>query len=227
MASLVTPANGDDVTAESVAQLTEMLSGIRNIPANLTAINDPSAYALTVKNVGTGGKDIVVYAPDGTTVLFQVTSSGVSISPAGGAAAAAVTQTGTETLTNKTITSTTNSIGGTALSADPPAANQITVGSLLKGWLYSIVTAGVPAVTNSYNVSGIVDNGVGDLSVTWNTDFQFFGGAFQGVVVGNTDNGLVSIITLASGVTRLRNQTPTTGALVDPGFWQIMAAGVQ
>jgi hypothetical protein len=91
VASLVTPANGDLVTAELLAQLTELFGGLRNIPVSLTGINDAAAYALTLKNAGTGARDAIMYAADGSTVLFQVSGSGVLASRAGGAAEAIIT----------------------------------------------------------------------------------------------------------------------------------------
>lgn len=103
-ASFVTPSNGDDALAEHVAQLTEDFSGLRNIPVSLSGINDAAAYSLTIKNAGTGSKGLIIYAADGTTVLLQVDSAGVAGSATGGAAGPIVTTTGTQTLTNKTLT---------------------------------------------------------------------------------------------------------------------------
>jgi hypothetical protein len=93
MASFVTPQNGDDALAEHVAQLTEVLSGLRNIPISVSGINDAAAYALSVKNAGAGSKDAIFYAADGTTVLLQVDSNGVKASAAGGPAAPILTTT--------------------------------------------------------------------------------------------------------------------------------------
>lgn len=94
MASLVTPIVGQTVTAEMWAQITELLSGLRNIPVALTGINDPSAYGLTVKNAGTGSKAFIVYAADGTTVLLQADANGVRASGDGTAASLIVNQGG-------------------------------------------------------------------------------------------------------------------------------------
>jgi hypothetical protein len=105
MPSFVVPANGDLAVAEHVAQVVEDFQGLRNIPISLTGINDAASYGFTVKNVGAGSKDLICYAADGTTVLFQVDSSGVQASSSGGAASGIVTLTGTQTLTSKTLTS--------------------------------------------------------------------------------------------------------------------------
>ncbi len=79
MASFIDPANGDLATAEHVAQLVEDFQGLRNIPISLSGINDAATYALTLKNAGTGSRDLIAYAADGTTVLLQVDATGVTL----------------------------------------------------------------------------------------------------------------------------------------------------
>jgi hypothetical protein len=78
-ASFVDPQNGDLATAEHVAQLVEDFQGLRNIPISLSGINDAATYALTLKNAGTGSRDLIAYAADGTTVLLQVDATGVTL----------------------------------------------------------------------------------------------------------------------------------------------------
>jgi hypothetical protein len=99
VASLVTPISGDLATAELIAQLTELLSGLRNIPVSLTGVNDGSAYVLTLKNAGTGSKGLIIYAADGTTILFQADDSGVRASRAGAAAERVLTTGESATVT--------------------------------------------------------------------------------------------------------------------------------
>jgi hypothetical protein len=79
MSSFVDPQNGDLATAEHVAQLVEDFQGLRNIPISLSGINDAATYALTLKNAGTGSRDLIAYAADGTTVLLQVDATGVTL----------------------------------------------------------------------------------------------------------------------------------------------------
>jgi hypothetical protein len=79
MSSFIDPQNGDLATAEHVAQLVENFQGLRNIPISLSGINDAATYALTLKNAGTGSRDLIAYAADGTTVLLQVDASGVTL----------------------------------------------------------------------------------------------------------------------------------------------------
>jgi hypothetical protein len=79
MASFIDPQNGDLATAEHVAQLVEDFQGLRNIPISLSGINDAATYALTLRNAGTGSRDLIAYAADGTTVLLQVDATGVTL----------------------------------------------------------------------------------------------------------------------------------------------------
>jgi hypothetical protein len=99
MASFVTPGNGEDALAEHIAQLTENFGGLRNIPVSISGINDAAAHALTLKNAGTGSKALLIYAADGSTVLFRVDGAGVVASRAGGAAERVLTTGETGSLT--------------------------------------------------------------------------------------------------------------------------------
>jgi hypothetical protein len=89
----------DDVVAGQTAQATHVqqvidaLSSRRNTPL-ATTINDPLNFALSLRNTDPSARDIVMYASDGSTVLFQVDSSGVKVSPNGSAAVAPLTSVG-------------------------------------------------------------------------------------------------------------------------------------
>lgn len=219
MPSFITPSNGDDALAEHIAQLTENFSGLRNIPLSLTGINDASAYALTIKNAGTGSKGLIIYAADGSTVLLQVDSTGVKASGAGGAAAAVATQAGTETLTNKTLTSPVLN-SATVNAANPPAANQLSTYSLAKGWALVQVVAGTPSLLLSYNVTSITDNGVGDLTVTWNFDLTTAGPVLV------TVQDYIGTIQAVPGTGSVRVRCADyAGVLTDPAHYCIVAFG--
>jgi hypothetical protein len=56
-------------------------------------------------------------------------------------------------------------------AADPPAPNQLTRDSILKGWSKITFTGGVPVSADDFNVAGVVDNGVGNVTITWELDF--------------------------------------------------------
>lgn len=71
--------------AADVQQLVDALSGRRNTPLGVV-VNDPLAYALSLRNSDPASRGLVIYAADGTTVLASVDSSGVRLSKSGGAA---------------------------------------------------------------------------------------------------------------------------------------------
>jgi hypothetical protein len=83
-----TPAEASDIQ-----QIIETLSARRNTPIAIT-VSDSLAYALTLKNTDAAGRGIVLYAPDGTTVLFSADSTGVKVSRSGGAAVSPIVSVG-------------------------------------------------------------------------------------------------------------------------------------
>lgn len=89
----------DDVPSHSLAlstaiqQVIDALTGRRNTPLS-SVVNDPLAYALTIKNSDPAGRGAIIFAPDGTTVLFQVDATGAKLSRAGGAAQTPLTDVG-------------------------------------------------------------------------------------------------------------------------------------
>jgi hypothetical protein len=88
----VTPGKTPAASVD-VQQIIDALSARRNTPLALT-VNDPVAYAWTIKNTDAGSRDIIIYAPDGTTVLFSVDGTGVKVSRAGAAAVPPITDIG-------------------------------------------------------------------------------------------------------------------------------------
>jgi hypothetical protein len=69
-----TPAEASDVQ-----QVIDALSARRNTPLAVT-VNDPLSYSLTLRNTDAGSRSLILYAADGTTVLFSADASGVKIS---------------------------------------------------------------------------------------------------------------------------------------------------
>jgi hypothetical protein len=86
-------ALGVPALSSHVQQVIEALSARRNTPL-ATTVNDPLAYAYTLKNTDPSSRGLIVYAADGSTVLLQVDSAGAKVSRAGGAAQAPITDLG-------------------------------------------------------------------------------------------------------------------------------------
>lgn len=71
--------------AIDIQQVIDALSGRRNTPL-AAVVNDPLAYALSLRNNDPGSRGMVIYAADGSTVLLSVDGNGVRLSKAGGPA---------------------------------------------------------------------------------------------------------------------------------------------
>jgi hypothetical protein len=81
-------------------------------------------------------------------------------------------------------------------AASPPVANTLSKGSICKAWV-ALNGSGTIAIKDSVNVSGIVDNGVGNYTVTIDTDMA--DGNFSAVGSQNAANGSVNIGNHAAG----------------------------
>lgn len=79
--------------AQDVQQLIDTFTARRNTPVAVT-VADPLAYALVLKNTDPAAKGQVIYAADGTTVLFSVDATGVKVSATGGAAVTPIVAVG-------------------------------------------------------------------------------------------------------------------------------------
>jgi hypothetical protein len=109
------------------------------------------------------------------------------------------------------------SSGLSASATDPPTANaQVTAGSLCKGSA-RVNNTGTPSLASDYNVSGVVDNGLGDVSVTWDRDFASVDYACV-VTPGTTTNPRYATVQeLNTGSVRVRTWN-NSGAADDVGF---------
>jgi len=96
----------DDILAVQLNQILDALSGTagKGQPISMTALNDAINFALTVRNLDANGRAVQVLSPTGVPLL-QVDASGVKLSWDGGAATIPVVTGGTQTLSNKTLTS--------------------------------------------------------------------------------------------------------------------------
>ncbi len=103
MPSLYLITNGALAASADINQIVNTLAGNQNTPLNVRN-TDPIAYTLQLENTDAAGKALLIYGPDGTTVLARVQANGVVASPDGTAAAPIVTTTHAQTLTNKALT---------------------------------------------------------------------------------------------------------------------------
>ena len=140
-----TPAEASDVQ-----QVIDALSGARNTPIAVT-VNDPLAYAATLKNTDPGSRDLILYAADGTTVLLQVDSAGVKVSPDGTAAVPPLTSVGPGASPQVAVGNHVHGAGGYSSTGTTTlealyAATWVTTAisyTVAAGILYVFCTAGV------------------------------------------------------------------------------------
>jgi hypothetical protein len=115
---------------------------------------------------------------------------------------------------------------GTATGALVSPAVQQFHPSAAKGWVEIDAAAGNTA---SYNVTSIGDNGAGDYTITWATDFS--AAAYCAVATAQLDTDIYARITTAShtaGVTRVQCRTvAATPAGADPDHAMVAVFGDQ
>lgn len=108
----------NDVTAGSsadsscVQQIIDALKGTigKGVPLSITAVNDAANWAVDVQNDDSiNSRALRVMRANGT-VLLQVDANGVQLSSTGGAPATAVNINDAQTLTNKTLSGTANTL---------------------------------------------------------------------------------------------------------------------
>jgi hypothetical protein len=220
--SFIDPQNGDLATAEHVAQLVEDFQGLRNIPISLSGINDAATYALTLKNAGTGSRDLIAYAADGTTVLLQVDATGVTLGapvnvPPGSISGTAIAA---------------GSISNSQLGPDVARANQLVNGGM------ELWQRGGGAVTTGYTADRWLLEGTG-LSVSQNgapanvdtgsqfsaactyngtaSNFSQFMEAYPGSLRGRVVSGSVRVKTSTPGIVRLTVSSDGTSPVAITG----------
>ena len=84
------PTGKTPAQAIDIQQVIDALSARRNTPL-ATTVNDPLSYAVALRNNDPAGRGMVIYAPDGSTVLFSADANGVRISRNGAAATLPIT----------------------------------------------------------------------------------------------------------------------------------------
>lgn len=78
---------------------------------------------------------------------------------------------GTVAMSNKSLVApSSDDLTLTGSAASPPDSNTLTKENIIKGWIQYDQT-GTTTINGSFNVSGIVDNGVGIATISWDTNF--------------------------------------------------------
>jgi len=121
----------------------------------------------------------------------------------------------------------------TQLDAKEPLASP----SSAKFFLEATVSAGVPSIAASYNITSITDAGVGLLTVTIGTDFSSTSYAVlatvekagTGLTVAAARNVVIRSATLAAGSFQLDcyDSTAVTNVVKDPDSWHCVGYGDQ
>jgi hypothetical protein len=109
--------------------------------------------------------------------------------------------------------------------AGTPVDDTLYSQSMVKGWV--VVTGTTAAITSSYNVSGVVRDGVGLYTVSWDKDFA----SAAYVCVATTDRGaaageVATITAQVAGSVQIIIQS-AGGVTQDPEFLHVMAIGEQ
>jgi hypothetical protein len=96
----------------------------------------------------------------------------------------------------------------------------------VKGWL-AVDCTGTMTILDSFNVSGLTDEGAGDITITWDVDF----GSANYAIVGNTQYtsasgvALVDITSIAAGSCRVKTKYIANSTPVDCDYVSIIAIG--
>lgn len=119
---------------------------------------------------------------------------------------------------------------GTSLlvnGAEPatPATNTVYGPNIVKGFIQLNMSSATSA--GDFNVSSITDNGVGDFTITWNTDFANQAYAVAGMSNAGGDTGLLRVEGIAVGTLRIINVRRDTGAAQDTTIATVIAIGDQ
>ena len=128
--------------------------------------------------------------------------------------------------TNNTTRVTFASGGDTLVTA--LSAPSVSAVNTAKAWA-NFNGTGTPALRNSYNVSSITDNGTGDYTINWDTDFSSTDYAVYTFSRNELDDNYPRVLhanssgSKAAGSIRVVNATGNAGLLRDSSEMSIMA----
>jgi len=101
----------------------------------------------------------------------------------------------------------------------------VVASGVLNAWI-NFNGTGIVEIRDSFNVTSITDNGTGDYTVTWDTDFADVNYVVTGLTGNAGDNCFPNIHTVVAGSFRLMT-TNVDGAEVDSANVHLMAIGTQ
>lgn len=248
---IVTPAGSDD-PAEADDRMQEIKAAVQereNVdhywPLTGTEVSDADAGEHRKVTLRTGSAPAavadkgLVYAKDvgGKAELFYRDEDGNEVQITSGGILNSLNLAGAQTAAGVKTFSSIPKIPITAPTVDAEAAGKkyvddqilaaIPVAARIKAWI-AFNGTGTIAIRSSYNVSGITDNGTGDYTITWDTNFADDNYCVVGSA-GGTDHRLrvgIEALLGSGGSTQIR-VTNDAGALTDASIVCVMAIGTQ
>lgn len=99
---------------------------------------------------------------------------------------------------------------------------------MIKGWI-SLNGTGTIAINDSHNVTSITDNGVGDYTITWDTDFANanYAWAYGATEQSGPVPGIAYQVSKAAGSLRVNIHDNNSNGDYDPTDFCLMAIGDQ
>lgn len=141
--------------------------------------------------------------------------------------------TGSPTLSG-TVTAGAIAVSGNgaitpAAVSGTPAQHALYRDNVVKGWAKVTLSAGTPSIAASFNVSGITDTGLGQITVTWDRDFASAAYAVEATVQVTATNLVTSVDgnTAPTAGATVINSLTLGGSLADPAAYHILAIGAQ
>ena len=218
-----TPSAGDSIGAcdYTNSATTNTITLARN-SSNI----EGSAEDLTIDVNGAGFTLVYSDATRGWEIVSEISgSSGITVSDlADGTDGELITWAADATPTTVAVGTADQVLTSNGAGAEP-TFQDVSGRNIIKGWIQFNGT-GTIAIQDSFNVSGITDNGVGDYTVTWDTNFA---NDDYSVVVGLSDATSFTFYSTATYLTSsVRIQTIAfAGGSQDASIINLIAIGDQ
>lgn len=194
-------------------------------------------------NAATGtGATYVAITPGATAVAPIIagageTNTGVTLRSAGtGTTTLSAVGAGSVVVSTDAVTRTTFDASGLTMGTNQPIIPATVSGvpaqhglfreNVVKGWCRA---DSAQNISDSFNVSGILDNGLGDITVTWDRDFA--NSTYVNVATVQHDVGQmtwrIDHIPNAPAAGSARFRADINGTASDPQLWNVLAIGDQ